>query len=158
MIRRCRNFTNNLYDAEFVAQYTSGFEELRRVAARYPAAEVAAQLWLEPDRIRELACLYATIKPAAISDGNALDLHREVFDTTRAIAMLRALTGNLDKPGGDVLPQPIPVRNIQLADRLPPEVEPITCDYPLFNTFSETWGKQVQSCVIDAILTRSLTR
>lgn len=142
---------NKLYDAEFVAKYTVGFEELRQVAARYPAEQVAEQLWLAPKQIREIAHLYATTKPAAIIDGNGLDMHREVFDTTRAIAMLRALTGNLDKPGGDVLPQPIPARNIQLAERLP-ESKPITCDYPLFNTFSETWGNQVQGCVVDAIL------
>jgi len=143
---------NNLYDAEFVEKYTIGFEELRQVAAQYPVAKVAEQLWLEPEQIRELARLYATTKPAAIVDGNGLDMHREVFDTTRAIAMLRALTGNLDKPGCDVLPQPIPARNIQLFDRLPKEAKPITCDFPLFNTFSETWGNQVQGCVVDAIL------
>ena len=50
---------------------------------------------MEPEQIRELARLYATTKPAAIVDGNGLDMHREGFDTTRAIAMLRALTGNL---------------------------------------------------------------
>lgn len=143
---------NKLYDAEFVEQYTLGFEELRQVAAQYPAENVAEQLWLQPEQIRELAHLYASIKPAAIIDGNGLDMHREVFDTTRAIAMLRALTGNLDKPGGDVLPQPIPARNIQLAERLPADARPITCDFPLFNTFSETWGNQVQGCVVDAIL------
>ena len=69
--------------------------------------------------------------------------------------MLRVLTGNLDKPGCDVLPQPIPVRNIQLLDRLPSDAKPITCDYPLFNTFSETWGNQVQGCVVDAILEKN---
>jgi anaerobic selenocysteine-containing dehydrogenase len=143
---------NNLYDVDFVDTYTVGFDELRQVAARYPAEQVAGQLWLEPEQIREIAHLYATIKPAAIVDGNGLDMHREVFDTTRAIAMLRVLTGNLDKPGGDVLPQPIPARNIQLFDRLPADSKPITCDYPLFNTFSETWGNQVQGCVVDAIL------
>jgi len=142
----------NWYDAEFVARYTVGFEELRQVAARYPAETVAPQIWLSADRIREVARLYATIKPAAIVDGNGLDMHREVFDTTRAVAMLRALTGNLDQPGGDVLPQPIPARNIQLRERLPEGAAPITRDYPLFNTFSPTWGNQVQGCVVDAIL------
>ena len=142
----------NLYDAEFVARYTVGFEELRQVAARYPAETVAEQIWLPADQIREVARLYATIKPAAIVDGNGLDMHREVFDTTRAVAMLRALTGNLDQPGGDVLPQPIPARNIQLRERLPADAVPITRDYPLFNTFSATWGNQVQGCVVDAIL------
>ncbi|MDY0187093.1 MAG: molybdopterin-dependent oxidoreductase [Syntrophus sp. (in: bacteria)] len=141
-----------LYDAEFVERYTIGFVQLKEAAARYPAEEVAGRTWLAADKIRQLARLYATAKPACIIDGNGLDMHREVFDTTRAIAMLRALTGNLDKPGGDVLPQPIPLRNLQLKDRLPADSVPITCDYPLFNSFSETWGNQVQGCLVDAIL------
>ena len=144
-----------LYDAEFVDQYTVGFEQIKEIAARYPAEAVAREIWLTADQIRQVARLYATIKPASIIDGNGLDMHREVFDTTRAIAMLRALTGNLDKPGGDVLPQPIPLRNIQLKDRLPTGAVPITCAYPLFNSFSETWGNQVQGCLIDAILQES---
>ena len=147
--------TANLYDAEFVEHYTVGFDELKQVAARYPAEEVAATLWLSPGQIKDIARLYATVKPAAIIDGNGLDMHREVFDTTRAIAMLRALTGNLDKPGGDVLPQPIPARNIQLKERLPEGLLPITQQYPLFNNFSDTWGNQVQGCVVDAILDES---
>lgn len=144
--------SNGLHDATFVEQYTCGFEELGQVAARYPAEAVASRIWLEPDQIREVAHRYATTKPAAIVDGNGLDMHREVFDTTRAVAMLRALTGNLDRPGGDLLPQPIPLRTIQLKERLPADNLPLTCDYPLFNGFSPTWGNQVQGCVVDAIL------
>lgn len=142
----------NLFDAEFVEQHTLGFEELRMVAARYAAEAVAESIWLTAEQIKQVAHLYATTKPAAIVDGNGLDMHREVFDTTRAIAMLRALTANLDKPGGDVLPQPIPVRNIQLKERLSDSLLSITHKFPFFNTFSETWGNQVQGCVVDAIL------
>jgi anaerobic selenocysteine-containing dehydrogenase len=143
---------DNLYDADFVENYTIGFTELKEAAAQYPAEKVAEAIWLTAEQIRQVARLYATTKPAAIIDGNGLDMHREVFDTTRAVAMLRALTGNLDHPGGDVLPQPIPARNIQMKDRLPAGMVPITDDYPLFNTFSDTWGNQVQGCVINAIL------
>jgi len=146
---------NNLFDVEFVEQHTTGFEQLKEVAARYPADEVAEKIWLTADQIRHVARLYAATKPASIIDGNGLDMHREVFDTTRAIAMLRALSGNLDQPGGDVLPQPIPVRNIQLRDRLPDRVAPVCRDYTLFNSFSETWGHQVQGCLINAILDAS---
>jgi anaerobic selenocysteine-containing dehydrogenase len=144
-----------LFDAEFVERYTTGFDQLKEIAARYPAEAVAEKIWLTGDRIQQVARLYATAKPACIIDGNGLDMHREVFDTTRAIAMLRALAGNLDKPGGDLLPQPIPVRDIQLKDRLPEGVVPITREYPLFNTFSDNWGHQVQGCIIDAILDES---
>ncbi|WP_306548390.1 molybdopterin-dependent oxidoreductase [Desulfobulbus sp.] len=141
-----------LYDAAFVEQYTVGFEALKEAAAQYPVEQAAETLWLSAEQIRQVARLYAVTKPAAIVDGNGLDMHRDVFDATRAIAMLRALTGNLDKPGGDVLPQPIPARNIQLKERLAEGAVPITRDYPLFNDFSETWGNQVQGCVVDAIL------
>jgi len=34
-------------------------------------------------------------------------------------------------------------------------VVPITRDYSLFNSFSETWGNQVQGCLVDAILEES---
>ncbi len=145
----------NLYDFEFVEQYTVGFDALKKTAARFPADKVAETIWLSAGQIRQVARLYATTRPAAIIDGNGLDMHREVFDTTRAVAMLRALTGNLDKPGGDVLPQPIPVRNIQLRERLDDAIPPVTRQYPLFNTFSETWGNQTQGCVVDAILEES---
>jgi len=144
--------SEGLYDSDFVADHTLGFAELQATAALYPPETVAESIWLKADQIRQVARLYATTKPAAIIDGNGLDMHSKVFDTTRAVAMLRALTGNLDQPGGDVLPQPIPVRNIQLKDRLPAGSTPITSAYPLFNDFSDTWGNQVQGCLVDAIL------
>nr|VFJ92027.1 MAG: Anaerobic selenocysteine-containing dehydrogenase [Candidatus Kentron sp. H]VFJ98623.1 MAG: Anaerobic selenocysteine-containing dehydrogenase [Candidatus Kentron sp. H] len=143
---------NDLYDKDFVEKYTTGFDELKRAAERFPADAVADRIRIDANVIREVARIYATTKPACIIDGNGLDMHRGMFDTTRAVAMLSALTGNLDKTGGNVLPQPIPVRNIQERDKLPGDVVPITCDYPLFNHFSETWGNQVQSSVIDSIL------
>lgn len=141
-----------LHDEEFIANYTTGFENLKKAAAKYPATSVAEKIWLAPDVIKKVARMYATAKPASIIDGNGLDMHCDVFDTTRAVAMLRPLTGNLDKTGGDVLPQPVPVRNIQAKEKLSTKVESVTCDYPLFNNFSETWGNQVQGCVVDAIL------
>ncbi|MBM9512148.1 molybdopterin-containing oxidoreductase family protein [Desulfogranum marinum] len=141
-----------LYDKDFVNAYTTGFERLKEVSANYSADKVANQIWLTPRQIREVAHLYATIKPASIIDGNGLDMHRHVFDTTRAVAFLRPLTGNLDTSGGDVLPQPIPVKDMQLRDRLPEGALPITSAFPLFNTFSPTWGNQVQGCIVDAIL------
>nr|VFJ62091.1 MAG: Anaerobic selenocysteine-containing dehydrogenase [Candidatus Kentron sp. FW] len=143
----------DLYDKDFVATHTTGFERLKKAAENFPANAVAEEIWLDADTIREVARTYATTHPACIIDGNGLDMHRNVFDTTRAVAMLNALTGNLDKTGGNVLPQPIPVRNIQERDKLPLDPPPVTRDYPLFNNFSETWGSQVQNSVIDSILT-----
>ena len=142
----------NLYDTDFVENYSVGFGRLRDVAANFQAEKVAENIWLDSDEIKEAARLYATTKPACIVDGNGLDMQLDMFQSTRAVALLRGLTGNIDTSGGDVLPQPVPIRNIQAQSSCPAHVEPITADYPLFNTFHETWRKQVQSCVVDAIL------
>ena len=144
--------SQNLYNADFVTHWTVGFEELRRAAAQFPAETIARDIWLEPQAVRDAARLYAATRPACIVDGSGLDMQLASFDATRAVCILRALTGNLDIKGGDFLPQPVPARNIQLKDRLPPGLKPITGAYPLFNNFSEVWGNQVQSCVVDAIL------
>ncbi len=144
--------TSGLYDTEFVRNFTIGFEELRAAAEAYAVQQVAGRMWLTPEEIKEATRIYATTKPACIIDGNGLDMHVQVFQSTRAVCMLRALTGNLDKEGGDFIPQKVPTRNIQLRERLPEGVEPITRDYRLFNEFHETWGVHVQSCLVDAIL------
>lgn len=143
---------NDLYDTDFVENFSTGFDELKEVAGGFPAERIAGRIWLEPGLIKEAARLYATTKPACIVDGNGLDMQLDIFDSTRAVAFLRGLTGNIDTEGGDVLPQPVAVRDIQAQDSLPTDVEPVTADYPLFNTFNATWGKQVQSCVVDSIL------
>ncbi len=144
--------SQNLYDAEFVDNWTVGFEQLAESAAKFPAERIAHDIWLDPDLIREAARLFATTKPACIVDGNGLDMQVDAFDATRSVAMLRAMTGNLDVKGGDFIPQPVPARNIQLQERMPAGVKPITGAYPQFNVFNATWGKHVQSCVVDAIL------
>lgn len=142
----------DLYDKEFVDTFSTGFSELQEVAAGFPVEEIGQEIWLDPEHIREVAKMYATTKPACIIDGNGLDMQLDMFQSTRAVALLRGLTGNIDTMGGDVLPQPIAVKNIQAKDALPTGAQPITSAYPLFNTFSDTWGNQVQSCVVDAIL------
>jgi len=144
--------SRDLIDHEFVEGFTTGFDLLQKVASRYPLDEIAPGIWLDPHQVREAARLYATTKPACLIDGNGLDMQLDIFQSTRAVACLRGLTGNIDRPGGDVLPQPIPLRPFQARDRLPAGVAPVTAAYPLFNTFSESWGNQVQSCVVDAIL------
>lgn len=143
---------HGLYDADFVKNHCIGFDYLKSAASAYHPDSVGPRLWLDPNAIREAARLYATTKPACIIDGNGIDMHLQVFETTRAICMLRALTGNLDKDGGDFIPQPVPLRNIQCKERLPSGVTPITRAYPLFNEFHETWGLHAQSCLVDAIL------
>lgn len=141
-----------LYDHDFIEKQSIGFPELCKSAAQFVPEDLAGHIWLQPEEIRKAARLYATSSPACIIDGNGLDMQIDMFQTTRAVAILRGLCGNIDRHGGDVLPQPIEVLNIQRQDALAPDCEAITSAYPLFDTFHHTWGRQVQSCVVDAIL------
>lgn len=140
-----------LCDQAFLDQWAVGLEDLRRAAAFAPE-RIAAGIWLEPGLIKAAARLYAETKPACIVEGNGLDMQLHTFEATRAVCILRAVTGNLDIEGGDLLPQLVPSRPMQLRERLPKDAVPVTAAYPLFNTFHPTWGLNAQSCVVDAIL------
>jgi anaerobic selenocysteine-containing dehydrogenase len=144
--------SQELFDADFVQEFCLGFAELKHAAQAYVPERVGPAIWLDAQAIKSAARMYAQNRPACIIDGNGLDMQLETFQITRAVSILRALTGNLDRPGGDFIPQPVPVHNIQLPERLPAEPGPVTQDYPLFSTFHPNWGLHAQSCLIDAIL------
>ncbi len=93
-----------LYDAEFVASYTHGFDELAAHVAQYTPEAMAPITWLEPNQIRAAARLYASAKSAALGWGNPIEHTNRAFHATRALVCLMALTGNLDAPGGNLHP------------------------------------------------------
>lgn len=92
----------NLYDKEFVEQWTTGFEELAKMIEDYPPEKVAEITWVPAETIRGVARMYATRKPAAMHEVNGLDQHTNVVQTARALAILRSITGNIDVPGSMV--------------------------------------------------------
>ncbi len=97
-----------LYDKEFVERWCVGFDELAARAAEYPVERVAAITWLPMEQIREAARLYATTKPAVLHHRVAMDQNLCSTRCSQAMIHLVALTGNLDVPGGNLLPPRIP--------------------------------------------------
>ena len=61
--------TEGLQDQEFIDKYTVGYEEFKEVALRYTPELVEQITWTPADKIREVARLYATTKPAMIEIG-----------------------------------------------------------------------------------------
>lgn len=143
-----------LHDQKFVDKWTLGFDRLSQIIDAYSPKIISKIINIDSDVIRTIARLYATTKPACIGEGNGLDMNLEVFQTTRAICILRALTGNIDKKGGDKIPLPIPFRNIELSELLPKDVKPITYEYPLFDHFRPTRGNPALGPVTDAIINK----
>lgn len=113
-----------LYPHDFVERWMVGFEELRRRVAEYTPERVADITWLAPEQIVRCARLYATSRPAALSHGSPNGMGRNALSFERTKAILIALTGNLDRRGGNRLhgpPQGVQTKvDIELYDRLPP--------------------------------------
>ena len=113
-----------LYDREFVRDWTFGFDELRERVREYPPEEVERITWVPAEILRAAARLYATSKPASIQWGVAWEQNVNAVQTARAMSFLRAVTGNLDVPGGDRNWTPPPVVKstaFMLPNKLPPE-------------------------------------
>ena len=101
------------YDREFVERWTVGFEDLRAAVAAYTPEKVAAITWLSADKIFESARCYATTKPAVITWGFGLDKQGvNATQAARARCLLRACSGNLDVPGGELLGRVHPVGKV----------------------------------------------
>jgi anaerobic selenocysteine-containing dehydrogenase len=111
-----------LYDQDFVAQWTTGFEELRARVNEFPLERVAEITGVAADRIAAAARMYATTTPGVIPWTPITDQQRNSTSAIRLHCTLRALTGNLDVPGGEVLhgfhPDIISESEIELHDEL----------------------------------------
>jgi anaerobic selenocysteine-containing dehydrogenase len=93
--------SEGLYDREFVDQWTLGFDKLAERVKQYPAEEVERITGVPAKEIREIARMFATNKPACIQQAwGTLDQVESGFQNSRAICILHAITGNVDKRGG----------------------------------------------------------
>jgi len=96
----------DLYDREFVARYTVGFDELAAHVRACPPAWAAAETGGAADRIVALARRYAAVRPAMIVIGGS-SMHKGAngWQGGRAVACLPALTGSLGRPGAGFGPR-----------------------------------------------------
>lgn len=91
-----------LYDRDFVANWTYGFERLKERVQEYPP-EVAARItWVPKEKIVKAARIFAEYRPGCIQIGESLEASNNSVQTLRAIVCLMAVTGNIERPGGMV--------------------------------------------------------
>lgn len=117
-----------LYDADFVNNYCLGFEKLREHVQKYTPQRVAGITSLPPEEIIQVARTFATNGPASYRGNNGVTQHSNSTQTARAFAILVAVTGNIDIPGGNLIPSVgLPGydggRQVLESTRLPREVE-----------------------------------
>lgn len=145
--------SKGLYDKEFVENWTFGFEKLKEHVKAYTPEKVEEITWVPKEMIIKAAEIYGSSKPACIYQGwNALDQTTAGFHTNRAIAILQAITGNYDLPGGYLPHMEPPYRSARLPELI--EDMPIgVSEYPLHYKVKERFfGEGHGMFLYDAIL------
>ena len=119
-------------------KWTFGFDKLEEHIKRYPPEEVEKITLVPSQAIREVARLYATIKPACIESGtNTLEEQGNAVQTCRAIAILQAVTGNFMVSGGYIATSRVHKHSLRLLDLV--KEKPLGTDrFPLFYAL---WGR-----------------
>ena len=91
-----------LYDQGFVASWTFGFERLEEHIREYSPEKMASVTWVPAEKIVAAARLFATARPGCLWNGNASEDTLNSSQCARAFAIMQAICGNLDVPGGTI--------------------------------------------------------
>ena len=100
--------TENLYDSEFVARYTSGFDEFAEGIAPYTPEWTESECDIAADDVREVARGLAAVRPRGVIDcgfhGGLGVAYANCVQSARMIALVNALLGNYGREGGNLNP------------------------------------------------------
>ncbi len=114
-----RILEKKLYDAEFISRHVSGFEKLEKFVSDFTPEYVESFTDIPAETVEEVAELLGTIKPAVIDRREGILHNINGFQTARAIAILSAITGNVDIPGGTIFNPSLRINDITLKELLP---------------------------------------
>jgi anaerobic selenocysteine-containing dehydrogenase len=93
---------DKLYDQEFVASYSYGFEDYREYVRQFTPERGEALTGVPAEKIIRAARMYASTKPAAIMpSASPVVHHTNGVQNYRAVFALVGLTGNYDIAGGN---------------------------------------------------------
>ncbi|MCP4754381.1 MAG: molybdopterin-dependent oxidoreductase [Proteobacteria bacterium] len=92
---------DELYDKDFVEKWTYGFDKLKERVGTFTLAHTAEVTGVEPDLIREAAYAYAKSQGGIIPWSPITDQLVSSTSAIRLQAILRAITGNINAPGGE---------------------------------------------------------
>ncbi len=148
---------NNWLDADYIEQYTLGWDALRERAMTWTLERAAEVCGIEAEQIRALAKDWGTTPKAAIRLNYGMQRVKGGANAVRAIACLPALTGAWrDRAGGLLLSSSSNFKvNKQdlhrpdlLGPRRPRMLNMSTIGNDLNNPGSHTWGPKVKALVV----------
>ncbi len=116
-----------LFDYEFVDKWCEGWDELVEHIQPYTPEWAEPMTWIEPELVRKAARMYGQNRPGNMQWAPTWDeMGRTSGAGIHARAIMRAICGNLDVPGGDGMPGPaayITDEEMEANDYLPDDVK-----------------------------------
>ena len=109
----------DLIDHAFVEKWCHGFKRLQAHVRQYDPQWAEFISGVPAGQIEAVARLYATTPRATIDLGNGVEHAPSANDAIRAVAILMAITGHLDRPGANIfaLPPKAAPEDIALKER-----------------------------------------
>ena len=116
---------DGLVNRQFVDEWCHGFDELASHVQAFTPEFVGEFCGLDPQDVVKAAHLFGEPQASALVSGRGIDqVGASVAPTHRAICCLRAITGNVDRPGSCVLAEKsdfVPEVDFEMSDALTPE-------------------------------------
>lgn len=92
---------NGIYDEKFIETYTNvTVDELKKHLAQYTPEWAEGISGVKAEKIRSIALEYGRTRPSVCISYRGAVMHYNGVQTERAILMLEAIAGNIDRPGG----------------------------------------------------------
>jgi len=128
------------YDTGFIENYTTGFEEFSAYAKEFTPELVAQKTDLTEHEI--IGCcqmIVENLPRVANYVGVSIEHQDNGVNNLRAIACLGGLCGAVDIPGGDLWPEVMGVRDLNLYEKLPlADQKPVGADrFPVLYSFTK---------------------
>ena len=145
-----------LYDKKFVDEWCHGFDPLASWIQEYTPEKAEAITWIPAKKIRAAARMYATTRPASLHQRVAVNQNISSTQTSRALAVLIAITGNLDVPGGNLFLTPMKGFIPESPYKIDQEIEEKrigSLEYPLISGPEAPWKFVHGGLAIEAMLT-----
>ncbi len=133
-----------LADEAYIAEHTTGFEELAQTVKAYTPERVSGICGIPAELIREVAIAYGSARAAITFWGMGMSQHVHGTDNCRCVISLALITGNVGRPGTGLHPLrgQNNVQGASDAGLIPmsyPDYQPVTAE-DVRKRFEAAWG------------------
>ncbi len=138
--------SEGLYDREFVENWTSGFDKLALHAKKHTPEDAARISGVAAEDIVKIARMYASTKHACIHWGFKVAACACGFYNGRSMAILAAITGNIEVQGGEMKGFSFTTASLRLPELMGGRKHPTGDKYPLYPLFTR---EIVEGCMLN---------